>query len=55
MIALGMTLVAVPAHPCGGPGAAVVDRPLLPVRHFLIRTLYNEEFETDFETDFSTP
>ena len=51
VVALGMTLVAVPAYPCGGPGAAVVDRPLIPVRHFLSRTLYNEEFESELRAE----
>ena len=37
--------VAVPAFPCGGPGADIVDLPLVPVSAYLARTLYDDEYE----------
>jgi hypothetical protein len=45
IVALGALLVAVPAFPCGGPGADIVDQPLLPVTAYLAQTLYDDEFE----------
>jgi len=34
---VALALVAVPALPCGGPGADIVDRPLVPVNDYLVR------------------
>jgi len=41
-----VALVAVPAFPCGGPGADIVDAPLVPVRDYLVHTLYDDEYES---------
>ena len=41
-----MVLAAVPAFPCGGPGADIVDRPLVPVHDYLLHTLYDDEYES---------
>ena len=45
VVALGTLFVAVPAFPCGGPGADIVDRPLVPVRDYLAQTLYDDDYE----------
>ena len=45
VVALGMLLAAVPAFPCGGPGADIVDQPLVPVSNYLAQTLYDDEYE----------
>jgi hypothetical protein len=42
---LTMLLVAAPAFPCGGPGAAIVDRPLVPLHEFLSRALTEDDYE----------
>jgi len=43
---VALALVAVPALPCGGPGADIVDRPLVPVHDYLVRTLYDDDYES---------
>ena len=43
---VALALVAVPAFPCGGPGADIVDRPLVPVHDYLVRTLYDDDYES---------
>lgn len=44
-LALVMLLMAAPVFPCGGPGADVVDAPLVPVRDYLAQVLYDDDFE----------
>jgi len=51
VIALGMALAAVPAYPCGGPGADLVGLPLVPVQRFLARTLYEDEYEVRLRSE----
>ena len=48
---VALALVAVPAFPCGGPGADIVDRPLVPVREYLVRTLYDDDYESHLRLD----
>jgi hypothetical protein len=43
---VAVALVALPAFPCGGPGADIVDRPLVPVHDYLVHTLYDDEYES---------
>ena len=43
---VAVALVALPAFPCGGPGADIVDRPLVPVHDYLAHTLYDDEYES---------
>jgi hypothetical protein len=43
--ALAVALVAVPAFPCGGPGADIVDLPLVPTSEYLAHTLYDDDYE----------
>jgi hypothetical protein len=45
VVSLGALLVAVPAFPCGGPGADIVDQPLVPVSDYLAQTLYDDEYQ----------
>ena len=45
-VPLAMLLVAAPAFPCGGPGADIVDRPLVPASRYLTRLVYDDDFET---------
>ena len=40
-----MLMVATPVFPCGGPGADIVDRPLVPVPDYLVRVLHDGEYE----------
>lgn len=51
VIALGTVLVAVPAYPCGGPGADLVGLPLIPVQRFLARTLYEDDYEVRLRSE----
>jgi hypothetical protein len=44
-------LVSVPAFPCGGPGADVVDLPLIPVSGYLARTLYDDDYQVRFRPE----
>lgn len=48
---VAVALVAVPAFPCGGPGADIVDRPLVRVHDYLVRTLYDDEYESHLRTE----
>ncbi|HUQ84418.1 MAG TPA: hypothetical protein VM076_24910 [Gemmatimonadaceae bacterium] len=45
VLPLALVLVSVPAYPCGGPGADIIDRPLVPVETFLNRIYCEDEFE----------
>ncbi|HEX5074358.1 MAG TPA: hypothetical protein VFW03_14170 [Gemmatimonadaceae bacterium] len=49
--AVAVALVTIPAFPCGGPGADIVDRPLVPVHDYLARTLYDDEYESHLRLD----
>ena len=40
-----LLMVATPVFPCGGPGAAIVDRPIVPVYEYLTRLLHDDEYE----------
>jgi hypothetical protein len=46
-----MLLVAVPAFPCGGPGADVVDLPLVPATEYLAHTLYDDDYEVELRPE----
>ena len=48
---VGLALVAVPAFPCGGPGADIVDRPLVAVHDYLAHTLYEDEYESRLRSE----
>ena len=49
--AVAVALVALPAFPCGGPGADIVDRPLVPVHDYLVHTLYDGEYESQLRPE----
>ena len=49
--AVAVALVALPAFPCGGPGADIVDRPLVPVHDYLVHTLYEGEYESQLRPE----
>jgi hypothetical protein len=51
LTAVALALVAMPAFPCGGPGADIVDRPLVPVHDYLRRTLYDDEYESQLRPE----
>jgi len=51
LAAVGLALVAIPAFPCGGPGADIVDRPLVPVHDYLAHTLYDDEYESQLRPE----
>jgi hypothetical protein len=40
-----MLLVATPVFPCGGPGADIVDRPIVPVHDYRSRLLHDDDYE----------
>jgi len=48
---LAALCVAVPAFPCGGPGADIVDLPLVPVSRYLAHTLYDDEYEVELRSE----
>jgi len=48
---VAVALVAIPAFPCGGPGADIVDRPLVPVYGYLVHTLYEDEYESQLRPE----
>ena len=48
---VALALVAIPAFPCGGPGADIVDRPLVPVHDYLLHTLYEDEYESQLRPE----
>jgi len=48
---VGLALVAVPAFPCGGPGADIVDRPLVAVHDYLARTVYEDDYESRLRSE----
>ena len=43
--AIAMSMVATPVFPCGGPGADIVDRPIVPVHDYLSRLLHDDDYE----------
>jgi hypothetical protein len=51
LAAVALALVAIPAFPCGGPGADIVDRPLVPVHDYLLHTLYEDEYESQLRPE----
>jgi hypothetical protein len=48
---VAVALVTLPAFPCGGPGADIVDRPLVPVHDYLVHTLYAAEYESQVRSE----
>ena len=48
---VAVALVTIPAFPCGGPGADIVDRPLVPVYGYLVHTLYEDEYESQLRPE----
>jgi hypothetical protein len=44
--AIAMLMVATPVFPCGGPGAEIVDRPIVRVPEYLSRLLHDDEYES---------
>ena len=48
---IGALCVAVPAFPCGGPGADIVDLPLVPVSSYLAHTLYDDDYEVELRLE----
>lgn len=48
---VAMLLVAVPAFPCGGPGADLVDLPLVPAKEYLAHTLYDDDYEVELRPE----
>ena len=51
LAAVALALAAIPAFPCGGPGADIVDRPLVPVHDYLLHTLYEDEYESQLRPE----
>ena len=51
LAAAALALVAIPAFPCGGPGADIVDRPLVPVPDYLLHTLYDDDYESQLRPE----
>ena len=43
--ATAMLMIATPVFPCGGPGADIVDRPIIPVPDYLSRLLHDDDYE----------
>ena len=48
---LALALSASPWFPCGGPGADIVDLPLVPVHDYLVHTLYDAEYESQLRPE----
>ena len=48
---MSVLLIAMPAYPCGGPGADIVDMPLVPVSRYLAHTLYDDEYEVRYRPE----
>jgi len=49
--ACATALLAAPVFPCGGPGADVVDLPLVPTTTYLVHTLYDDEYEVELRPE----
>jgi hypothetical protein len=41
--AVAMLMIATPIFPCGGPGADIVDRPIVPVHDYLGRLVHGDD------------
>lgn len=44
--AIAMLMVATPVFPCGGPGAEIVDRPIVQVHEYLSRLVHDDDYES---------